>query len=137
VSELYLCLLRTDHRQWENRRHFYAFAASAMRNILIDRYRAKKSTRRLPNDKKIALDNLLPSQQPSVQATAHKIQLGLALQRLRDLSPRQAEMVELRFFGGLEIRELAEKLNLSEKTVQRDWIAARAFLYAELNGATK
>lgn len=132
VNEFYLHMLRADTRRWENRKHFFASAASCMRNILIDRHRARKAGRRPDPERTIPLETLAASNEPAVRPALHGLQIAIAIERLRERSPRQAEMIELRFFGGMEIGEIAKKLELSEKTVQRDWLAARAFLYAEL-----
>ena len=134
VNEFYLRLLHADGRRWENRKHFFAYASAGMRNILTDRHRARKAGRSLPANKRRTLDELAASEELSQSPPARAIEIGLALERLSELSPRQAEIIDLRFFAGMEISEIAAKLELSEKTVWRDWIAARAFLYAELSG---
>jgi RNA polymerase sigma factor (TIGR02999 family) len=134
VNEFYVRLLHADARHWENRKHFFSYASTAMRSVLIDRHRARKVAKRPPADKRRALDQLPAAEEPAYNAAARVIEIGLALERLQALSPRQAEIIDLRFFAGMEIAEISMKLELSEKTVQRDWIAARAFLYAELSG---
>ncbi len=134
VNEFYLRLLRADARPWENRKHFFSYASTAMRSILIDRHRSRKAGKRLPAGGSVALEELLAAQEPTFHPPAHLTEIGCAIERLQMLSPRQAQIVDLRFFGGMEIAEISAKLQLSEKTVHRDWIAARAFLYAELSG---
>jgi RNA polymerase sigma factor (TIGR02999 family) len=133
VSEFYLRLLRDNPRHWENRRHFFAHASTTMRNILIDRHRAKKAGKRLPDGKSQALDGLFASEEPASNPLP-AMEIRLALGRLEEFSPRQAKIIDLRFFAGLDIAEIAKQLDVSEKTVQRDWMAGRAFLYAELSG---
>lgn len=134
VNEFYLRLLHADGRRWENRRHFFAYASAGMRNILNDRHRARKAGRSLAANKRRTLDELPASEEPSQSPPARAIDIRLALERLNELSPRQAEIIDLRFFAGMEISQISAKLELSEKTVWRDWTAARAFLYAELSG---
>jgi RNA polymerase sigma factor (TIGR02999 family) len=134
VSEFYLRLLHADGRHWENRKHFFSYASTVMRSILIDRHRARKVSKRPPASKGRALEGLLASEVPAYSPAVRATEIGLALERLQVLSPRQAQIIDLRFFAGMEIAEISAQLELSEKTVQRDWIAARAFLYAELSG---
>jgi len=134
VNEFYIRLLHAGARHWENRQHFFSYASTAMRSVLIDRHRARNVGKRPPADKRRALDELPAGEEPAYNAPVRVIEIGLALERLQELSPRQAEIIDLRFFAGMEIAEISAKLELSEKTVQRDWIAARAFLYAELSG---
>jgi len=134
VNEFYLRLLHADGRHWENSKHFFAYASASMRNILTDRHRARKAGRSLPANKGRTLEELPAHKEPARGSSAPELEVGLALERLNDLSPRQAEIIDLRFFAGMEISEIAAKLELSEKTVWRDWLAARAFLYAELSG---
>jgi RNA polymerase sigma-70 factor, ECF subfamily len=135
VNEFYLRLLRADARPWENRKHFFSYASTTMRNILIDHHKSRKAGKRAPAGGSVALDELLDGQEPTCPPPSAQItEIGLAIERLQMLSPRQAAIIDLRFFAGMEIAEISAKLELSEKTVQRDWIAARAFLYAELSG---
>ncbi len=135
VNEFYLRLLRADARPWENRKHFFSYASITMRSILIDHHRSRKADKRPPAGGSVAFDELLAGQEPAYPPPSAQItEIGLAIERLQMLSPRQAQIIDLRFFAGMEISEISAKLELSEKTVQRDWIAARAFLYAELSG---
>lgn len=134
VNEFYLRLLRADARPWENRKHFFSYASTTMRSILIDHHRSRKAGKRPPAARSVALDELLAGQEPICHPPAHLAEIGRAIKRLQMLSPRQAQIVDLRFFAGMEIAEISAKLQLSEKTVHRDWIAACAFLYAELSG---
>lgn len=134
VNEFYLRLLRDEDREWENRDHFYAYASAAMRAILIDRHRARQAGKRPPRSQRHSLDELTHLTEPMQPDAWQGFELRMAMRRLNDLSPRQAQIVDLKFFRGLDLTEIAAALNLSERTVRRDWIAARAFLYAELLG---
>lgn len=134
VNEFYVRLLRDGGRKWEGRDHFYAYAAAAMRAIVIDRHRAKRAAKRPPGEKGMGLADLGAANTPLERSVAPMVELRLALGRLAQFSARQANIVELRFFGGFELNEIAGMLEMSERTVRRDWIAARAFLYAELSG---
>ncbi len=131
VNEAYCRLAGTQRIPWENRRHFYATAAKLMRNILIDYSREHQAAKRGgPDQKKIEWsDDLLRVENSSATFLA----LDQALQRLAKIDARQAQIVELRFFGGLSVEETAATMNLSERTVKRDWMVARAWLEAELS----
>lgn len=134
VNEFYLKLLRDEDREWESRDHFYAYASAAMRAILIDRHRARQAGKRPPRTHRHSLDELTSSTEPAQPDIWQGVELRMAMRRLQELSPRQAQIVDLKFFAGLDLLEIAATLDLSERTVRRDWIAARAFLYAELLG---
>jgi RNA polymerase sigma factor (TIGR02999 family) len=130
VNELYLRLAgRTQ--QIENSAHFRAVAAQAMRHILVDRARARRSLKRGGEVRMIDLDDL----QIGSPAMDEKIlALEDALSRLLEWDPRQARIVQLRFFGGMTEEEIAQVLEMSVRTVKRDWRQARAWLYAEIGG---
>lgn len=132
VNEVYLRLFGKGDLSWENRAHFYTTAARTMRRILID-YSRRRLAEKRPNSMQRAElgegDLFTDSQVESM------LIVDEALQRLRALDPRQAEVVELRFFGGLSVQETASVLNISEKTVKRDWSIARAWLEAEMAGS--
>ena len=131
VNEAYCRLAGTQRVPWENRRHFYATAAKLMRNILIDYSREHQAAKRGgPDQHKVEWsDDLLRVENSSATFLA----LDQALQRLAKIDARQAQIVELRFFGGLSVEETAATMNLSERTVKRDWMVARAWLEAELS----
>jgi len=131
VNEAYCRLAGTQRIPWENRRHFYATAAKLMRNILIDYSREHQAAKRGgPDHRKIEWsDDLLHVENSSATFLA----LDQALLRLAKIDARQAQIVELRFFGGLSVEETAATMNLSERTVKRDWMVARAWLEAELS----
>jgi len=133
VNEAYLRLIADAPVEWENRRQFFAVSAGLMRRILIDFARARGAAKRGAGARDINLESL-----PGI-ATADDgvgleqlIDIDEALTRLADLDERQARVVELRFFGGLEISEVAQVLNISEPTVVRDWRIARAWLHHAL-----
>ena len=130
VHEAYLRLVDDAQIQWQGRAHFFGVAARAMRRILVDHARARNAAKREGHLEKIPLENagdLLAA--PEVDL----VQLDGALDTLAQSYPRQSEVVELRFFGGLEAREIAEVLQVSEKTILRDWNFAKLFLLREMN----
>ncbi len=131
VNEAFLRLIGETPVEWESRAHFFAFSARLMRRILIDFARAQltgKRGRRSPHiDLADAEDVATQQADPS-----DFISLDLALEELAQLDARQAQVVELRYFGGLENGEIAAVLGVSEPTVVRDWRAARAWLYDRL-----
>jgi RNA polymerase sigma factor (TIGR02999 family) len=130
VHEAYLRLMRERHVTWQNRAHFCAIAANSMRQILVERARARRTAKRGGGAARITLvDELVgvgPDQGVDVEA------LHEALERLAALDPARARLVELRYFGGLTIEETAEALGLSPATVKRGWALARAWLAREL-----
>jgi len=130
VHEAYLRLINS-RQDWRNRAHFFAIASGAMRRILVDHARAKRAAKRPNSQQRIDLDQApLLCQEPDDDV----ITLDLALQRLSQLDPRQARIVEMRYFGGLTADEVAEALEVSTITVQRDWAVAKAWLHGELAG---
>ena len=130
VHEAYLRLIDDSQVQWQGRAHFFGVAARAMRRILVDHARAHRAAKRGGGAEKIPLENagdLLAA--PEVDL----VELDGALATLARAYPRQSEVVELRFFGGLEVREIAEVLQVSEKTILRDWNFAKLFLLREMD----
>ncbi|GAB5518159.1 MAG: ECF-type sigma factor [Rhodothermales bacterium] len=129
VHEAFLKMV-DGSRQWNDRLHFMAIAARAMRQILIDYGRARSARKRGGDWVRVpvTLAHSLPNQRDTEDTEA----LEQALQRLEQLSPRQARVVECRYFAGLTIEETAAALSLSEPTVKRDWRAARLWLYRQL-----
>lgn len=129
VHEAYLKLLSPDSINVVDRRHFFALAARAMRQILVDHARmhlAKKRGQGKPHQ-------LLTDDAIVVDARAEKLlDLNLALERLNGVDPRLAQIVDLRFFAGCSVDETAELMDISSRTVKRDWRKARAFLYNEV-----
>jgi RNA polymerase sigma factor (TIGR02999 family) len=131
VHEAYLRLLKDASLSFESRAHFLGIAARAMREILIERARARAARKRGGQAVRITLDDLAaPVPEPSVDVLA----LDEALQRLARLDGRHARVVELRYFGGLSVEETAAAMQLSPATVKRAWTLARAWLYRELKG---
>lgn len=130
VHEAYLRLAGEREISWQNRAHFFAVAANLMRRILVDHARTKRAKKRGGDDQKVSFDEAVLVQP---QASPQCLALDEALERLAKRDPRQARIVELRYFGGLSEQEAAEVLGISTRTVKRDWNVARAWLYQELN----
>jgi RNA polymerase sigma factor (TIGR02999 family) len=136
VHEAYLKLFDRRAISFENRKHFFATAARAMRQVVIDHARARLAERRGAGAEHVPLD-ALAGEPLAVEWHAEQIiDIDRALERLAALDPRLAQVVELRFFGGLEVSEIAELLGVSEPTIKRDTRAAKAFLHKELRGAS-
>lgn len=132
VHEAYLGLLGQREKNWQDRNHFFAMAAKQMRRILVDHARAHRSEKRGGDQGRVQLeDALIYSPEKSAQIVA----LDEALKRLAKQDPRQAEAVELRFFGGLSEEEVAAIQGVSTRTVMRDWAVAKAWLYSEISDA--
>jgi RNA polymerase sigma-70 factor, ECF subfamily len=133
VHEAYVRLIGEKAQHWQNRTHFLAIAALSMRQILVQRARARKAAKRGGDPERITLDEqLLPAGGPSAQEI-DLVALDAALEKLAALDARQAKVVELRYFGGLGVEEVAEVLGISPATVKRDWTLARAWLKRELD----
>ncbi len=132
VNEAYVRLVDTQQVSWQDRAHFFALCARAMREILIDHARSRGSAKRGGGQIAIELDEAL-AEAPSPEANL--LELDDALKRLAEIDPRKSQVVELRFFGGLNLEETAEALKVSTKTVQRDWDLARGWLYRELRSS--
>ncbi len=125
INEAYLRLVDQQSVEWKNRAHFFAASAQIMRNILIDHARKYRYAKRGAGAPKIELDEaaVIPEQR-----AAEFVALDDALSELATVDPRKSQIVELRFFGGLNIEETAEVMKISPATVQREWRAARAWL---------
>ncbi len=136
VNELYIRMMGRDGAGWENRAHFFASAASTMRRILIDRARARRANKRDGALQRVDLDHV-----PNLVSPAHgdesdrMIALDAALTELAAFDPRQAKLVEMRFFTGLTFEEAASVLGISSRTAKRDWNMARAWLLSRTSGA--
>jgi RNA polymerase sigma factor (TIGR02999 family) len=129
VHEAWLRLSASNQLAPQNRSHFLAIAANAMRQILVERARARHAAKRGGHRQKVTLDETsLSSDAPDVVVLA----VDTALEKLAALDPEQARLVELRYFGGLSVEETAEAMGISPATVKRRWTSARAFLAAEL-----
>ena len=128
VHEAYLKLCQADRLSAGDRAHFFAIAASAMRQILVDRYRRDAALKRGAAEKVVTLDEAVLSAHDGSSVLA----LDEALQRFEELDPRAAKVVEMKFFAGLTEPAIAEALDLSVRTVSGDWRRARAWLGREL-----
>jgi len=131
VNEAYVRLVDARQVSWQDRAHFFALCARAMREILIDHARSRRSAKRGGGEFAIEIDEAMAV---GAAPELNLLEIDDALRRLAEIDPRKSQVVELRFFGGLNLEEAAEALNVSTKTVQRDWDLARAWLYRELRG---
>jgi RNA polymerase sigma factor (TIGR02999 family) len=130
VHEAYLKLVGKTRVDWQGRSHFLAIAAQAMRQILVDHARRHRAAKRGGTRHRIALeDNLVGESNRNVDLLA----IEDALTKLTKLDPRQAQMMELRFFGGLSIAEVAKVMGTSKRSVEREWTMVRAWLRRELS----
>jgi RNA polymerase sigma factor (TIGR02999 family) len=130
VHEVYLRLVETDKAQhWESRGHFFAAAAEAMRRVLIDNARRRRSQRRGGEAQRRSLEGL---ETASPASDDELLAVNDALERLHKIAPSKAELVKLRYFGGLTIPEAAQALGISTTTANRYWAYARAWLHEEL-----
>jgi RNA polymerase sigma factor (TIGR02999 family) len=132
VNEAYLRLVDYKRMHWQNRAHFLAVSAQAMRRILVDRARRRNPTRGADVDH-VSLD---AEAVLCADRSDDFVSLDDALTALAERAPRKARVVELRFFGGLSVDETAEVLRVSPITVMREWKSAKAWLYRELTGVT-
>ena len=137
VHEAFLRLSKEKNQPWKNRTHFLAIAALSMRQILVQRARARNAEKRGgPHADRITLDeSVMADHARDATAGVDVLALDAALERLAALDPHQAKIVELRYFGGLTVEEAAEALDISPATVKRHWTVARAWLKKELNPA--
>ncbi|MBK9317025.1 MAG: sigma-70 family RNA polymerase sigma factor [Acidobacteria bacterium] len=133
INEAYLRLVDKQDVVWQNRTHFFAIAARIMRNLLVDHARAKQMAKRGGGALQVSLNEALVGGDPEV--TVDLLALDQALSRLSEVDERKCRIIELRFFGGLSAEETAEALGLSEITIKREWLKARAWLFRELSGA--
>ncbi len=129
VHEAYLKLVDQRQARFEDRRHFFAIAAKVMRRILVDHERRRRYAKRGGGQPKISLDAV---GEPAERRGMEILAVDEALSNLKEIEPKKAAIVELRFFAGLSYRETAEVLGCSEKTVQRHWRLARTWLHREL-----
>jgi RNA polymerase sigma factor (TIGR02999 family) len=132
VHEAYLRLMKEPNTRWQNRAHFCAIAANSMRQILVERARARGRLKRAGGQQRITLSDALADPKPADAVDVED--LDAALSRLAELDAELARLVELRFFGGLSIEETAEVLGKSPATVKRSWATARAWLRREIQG---
>jgi RNA polymerase sigma factor (TIGR02999 family) len=129
VHEAYMRLVGSDEPGWDNRGHFFAAAAKAMRQILVEQARRKGSQKRGGGRKRVDVDNVEPVIDPP---SADMLALHEALEQLEQVDPRQGEIVMLRYFAGLTTEEAAAALGISTRTVEREWRFARSYLSSQL-----
>jgi RNA polymerase sigma factor (TIGR02999 family) len=141
VHEAYLRLAATPGRaagekepHWDNRGHFFAAAAEAMRRILIDNARRKHRPKHGGDRDRVSMDIAAPEREMPIEDL---LALDEAIDKLASAEPAKAELVKLRFFAGLTMREVADVLGISLATAERHWTYARAWLYAELGDAAQ
>lgn len=129
VHEAYLKLVDQTHADWRDRVHFFAVAAMAMRQILVDHARQRAALKRGGARRRVSLDDASLSVEDQAEAL---LELDEALTKLARLDARLGRVVECRFFAGLTEEETAEALGVTARTVRRDWVKAKGLLYAEL-----
>ena len=137
VHEAFLRLVRAEEVSIRGRSHFFALCAKVMRQILVDHAKSRGAAKRGRGERPVSLDDVdvvAPAGALSPADLADLVTLDSALERLTDLSPRQARVVECRFFGGMNVDETAEALDISRATVKRDWAVARAWLNHAMAG---
>lgn len=132
VHEAYFRLFpEAGDRVYENRKHFFAFAAKSMRSIIVDHVRAKQNQKALPKEKRVPLDGLVELYE---KRALNLLELEEALNDLEQLDPSLVALVELRFFLGFSVKDISEIVDLSERSIHRKLETARAWLRKELNG---
>jgi len=131
VHETYLRLIDQRQVAWQNRSHFFAIASQLMRRILVDRARARRMPKRSGCWTRVTLDDRANTARPTA---VEVLDLDTALTRLAAFDSRKSQLAELRFFGGLTLEEAAAALDISMATAERDWQAARAWLFKSLRG---
>jgi RNA polymerase sigma factor (TIGR02999 family) len=129
VHEVYLRLLGNENRSWHDRKHFFAAAAEAMRHLLVDRARRKATARHGGGWQRLDLDDAVIAAGTSDE---NILLVNEALEKFTAHDPISAELVKLRFFGGLTFPQAAEVMGISERTAQRNWAYARAWLFREI-----
>jgi RNA polymerase sigma-70 factor (ECF subfamily) len=132
VHEAYLKLIQQRAVDWQGRAHFFGIAAQVMRRILIDHARGHLRDKRGGGVIPVPLDEALVF---SPEQSSELVMLDASLKRLAKLDPRQSRIVELRFFGGLTVEQTADTLDISAKTVKREWSMAKAWLHGDLKAS--
>lgn len=132
VHEAYFKLAKPDSLAVNDRQHFFAVAARAMRQLAIDHARQRAAGKRGGGAPAIALEDAREADMPALARDVDLLALDAALARLAQLDAHLVELVEMRFFGGLELEEIAQLCGCSERTLKRDWRKARAFLHSQL-----
>jgi RNA polymerase sigma factor (TIGR02999 family) len=131
VHEVYLRLIDQHRAAWQDRTQFFCIASQMMRRILVDRARAHRTAKRSGRWSRVTLDDAIAV---ADSADVDVLDLDSALTRLAAFDTRKSQIAELRFFGGLSLEETGQTLGVSRATVERDWQAARAWLFKELSG---
>jgi RNA polymerase sigma factor (TIGR02999 family) len=134
INEAYIRLIGWTNVDWQNRAHFFAVAAQLMRRILVDMARVHKGAKRGRGATKTTLDEAFVYRP---EKSRDLLQLDDALSALAEIDPRKSRVVELRFFGGLSVEDTGAVLEISDRTVLREWTLARAWLYREITGKDK
>ena len=129
VNEVYMRLLGQERVAWQNRAHFFGIAAQMMRRILVDHARERAAAKRPKAELRVGFDHPIGAHRP---VDCEVLALNLALEELKERDARQAQIVELRYFGGLSEQEVAVVLSLSRATVTREWQTARAWMYRRM-----
>ena len=132
VNEVFLLLMKQDRTAWHNRAQFFGVASQMMRRLLVDWARARNMAKRSGRWARVTLDEEMAQGQADVDV----LDLDRALSALAAFDVRKSQVAELRFFGGLSLEETGHVLGISVATVEREWQAARAWLYARLTGAS-
>jgi RNA polymerase sigma factor (TIGR02999 family) len=132
VHEAFIKLVDQRRVEWQNRAQFFNLAATLMRRILVDHVRSAERLKRGADAPKVPLDEASAGAEHPTLDLADVLTLDRALDDLEKLDPRQSQLVELRFFGGLTVEETAEAMALSTGTVKREWAVARAWLYQRM-----
>lgn len=133
VHEAYLRLIDQHSVDWSNRTHFFSIAAEMMRRILVNHAVEKKAQKRGAGETVISLDDISGGGELAGNSGFDIILLDETLKRLAELDERQSKIVELRFFGGLTVTEVAETMSISEATVNREWRSAKAWIMAQMS----
>lgn len=133
VNEAYLRMVGKAEGNWLSRLQFFKFASTIMRHILVDYFRASKAKKRGAGAPKVTFDDAL---EPSRNTDIDLLKLEDSLVALHAINPLQCRIVELRFYGGLTVNEVAVELKLSRSKVKREWAAARSWLYREISGGS-
>ena len=130
VNEVYLRLAGGKPLPWQNRAHFFAIAAHSMREVLLDYARRHHAGKRGGKDaQKVEIDAEVLGASPKIE---NVIAIDEALERLAQIDPRQSRLIELRFFAGLDVEEVAEVMGVAPSTIKREWRSAKAWLHREL-----
>jgi RNA polymerase sigma factor (TIGR02999 family) len=130
VHETFLKLSAADRPAWDDRRHFFGVAARAMRQIIVDQARRRLAHKRGGKVQRVDIDEV---DVPVEERAAELLALDAAVEKLERENPRLAEVVNLRYYAGLSVEDAAHAIDVSERTVKRDWRLARAYLHEELS----